>query len=159
MLMQLICPAYPLIWCPALTLYHAGQNVHFSLAICYFLSATSHQDINAATPAIAPWNVLPQDSGFPSASTMLLPLFSTTRASAHSPHQKPAAHKHVNKNKRQPTHEKETQNRKEKIMRKKQIMGKEKLNEQKGSTPRLSPIDLHISQWVRTSVSSWQLRG
>lgn len=90
-----------------------AQNKH--------LVAISHQDICSmyrcsCRTSHSSRSVLPQDSGFPSASTLLLPLFCTTRASAHSPHHadNTAANTYMSARRRtnteqEPTQGKETQ--------------------------------------------------
>lgn len=101
-----------------------AQNKH--------LVAISHQDICSmyrcsCRTSHSSRSVLPQDSGFPSASTLLLPLFCTTRASAHSPHHADntaantymSARRRTNRT-RTNTRKGNTKNRKEKIMRERQ---------------------------------------
>lgn len=85
----------------------------------YAKGATSQRDEAsreaAVAAAVGAVSVLPQDSGFPSASTLPLPLFCTTRASAHSPpcrhHSGTRRDGHAQTEKREPTRAEETQNR------------------------------------------------
>lgn len=94
---------------------------------------------------------LPQDSGFPSGSTLLLPLFCTTRASAHSPHhterRADSTHSHTHK---ETTQGKETKQEREN--HEGEInMGDEKLNAQIGSLTKKKKIkndlDRHWKKW------------
>lgn len=100
---------------------------------------------------------LPQDSGFPSGSTLLLPLFCTTRASAHSPHhterRADSTHSHTHK---ETTQGKETKQEREN--HEGEInMGDEKLNAQIGSLTKKNKKLKMI--WIGTekSESSWRL--
>lgn len=101
---------------------------------------------------------LPQDSGFPSGSTLLLPLFCTTRASAHSPHhterRADSTHSHTHK---ETTQGKETKQEREN--HEGEInMGDEKLNAQIGSLTKKKQKKLKMI-WIGTekSESSWRL--
>lgn len=96
---------------------------------------------------------LPQDSGFPSGSTLLLPLFCTTRASAHSPHhterRADSTHSHTHK---ETTQGKETKQEREN--HEGEInMGDEKLNAQIGSLTKKkkkkikNDLDRHWKKW------------